>query len=279
MAKRTPLTMHEAADRLGVHYMTVYRYVRTGRLPAVQAGGRWEIDPGAVDALRRPVRRPSGQSQPTRPAMLATRLLAGDEAGAWQLVEAALAAGMDAARFHVEVLAPALRLVGDDWAAGHITVADEHRATVVANRLIGRLGPLFARRGLKKGTVVVTAPAGERHGVPAAIVADLLRGAGYTVVDLGVDVPPDSLTSVVAREQPIVVLVGVTTPGLDGPARAALAAARAGSPTAVVLAGGAAVGDADHAVRLGADGWTGADGFAVLRAVEDVSAGTSPARH
>ncbi|MCU1344909.1 MAG: hypothetical protein JWL70_1175, partial [Acidimicrobiia bacterium] len=28
------LTLHEAADALGVHYMTVYRYVRLGLLPA-----------------------------------------------------------------------------------------------------------------------------------------------------------------------------------------------------------------------------------------------------
>ena len=30
------LSLQEAADRLGVHYMTAYRYVRTGRLRAVQ---------------------------------------------------------------------------------------------------------------------------------------------------------------------------------------------------------------------------------------------------
>ncbi|MDA8269090.1 MAG: helix-turn-helix domain-containing protein [Actinomycetota bacterium] len=31
--------LQQAADRLGVHYMTVYRYVRTGRLPATKVGG------------------------------------------------------------------------------------------------------------------------------------------------------------------------------------------------------------------------------------------------
>ena len=38
------ITLREAAQRLGVHYMTVYRYVRTGRLPASRAGVQWLID-------------------------------------------------------------------------------------------------------------------------------------------------------------------------------------------------------------------------------------------
>src|SRR6516225_8687883 len=37
------LSIEEAAARLGVHYMTIYRYVRIGRLPAERRGGRWRI--------------------------------------------------------------------------------------------------------------------------------------------------------------------------------------------------------------------------------------------
>jgi excisionase family DNA binding protein len=40
----------EAADILGVHYMTVYRYVRTGRLAAKRESARWSV---AVDDLHR----------------------------------------------------------------------------------------------------------------------------------------------------------------------------------------------------------------------------------
>src|SRR4051812_4097829 len=41
-----PLTLYEAAEQLGVHYMTVYRYVRTGRLPGRKVGAEWRIEPG-----------------------------------------------------------------------------------------------------------------------------------------------------------------------------------------------------------------------------------------
>ena len=54
MPDTSPITLQEAADRLGVHYMTAYRYVRTGRLPAQRSGSQWLVDPkdlGAVGAL------------------------------------------------------------------------------------------------------------------------------------------------------------------------------------------------------------------------------------
>ena len=37
------LSLNEAADRLGLHYMTVYKYVRSGKLPARKSGGSWEV--------------------------------------------------------------------------------------------------------------------------------------------------------------------------------------------------------------------------------------------
>ncbi|NDH36883.1 MAG: helix-turn-helix domain-containing protein, partial [Acidimicrobiia bacterium] len=38
-AVQTSLSLHEVARRLKVHYMTAYRYVRSGRLPAQQHDG------------------------------------------------------------------------------------------------------------------------------------------------------------------------------------------------------------------------------------------------
>ena len=46
------ITLTEAAERLGVHYMTAYRYVRTGRLPATKLGSEWRVETSDVDAMR-----------------------------------------------------------------------------------------------------------------------------------------------------------------------------------------------------------------------------------
>ena len=38
------LTLHEAAEELGVHYMSAYRYVRLGLLDAAKRGGVWKVE-------------------------------------------------------------------------------------------------------------------------------------------------------------------------------------------------------------------------------------------
>jgi excisionase family DNA binding protein len=199
------LTLAEAAQELGVHYMTVYRYVRTGKLPARQVAGEWQIDPGDLDLVRRvgPGQPPgTGDRKGPKPwrAQLEARLIAGDEAGAWALVEAVLAAGMKPDESLLELIAPALRSVGGHWESGEWSIADEHRATAVATRLIARLGSRFGRRGVKRGTVVLAAPAGELHALPVSIAANLLRWRGFNVVELGADTPPDALAEAVVNE-------------------------------------------------------------------------------
>ena len=196
--------------------MTAYRYVRTGRLPARREGVQWMVDPAELAKMRPPERttRGHGTVRSEGPAKLAARMAAGDEAGAWGVVEAALASGVEAADIYLDLLVPALEVVGEGWAAGELTVADEHRATAVALRLVGRLGPRFARRGRKRGTVVVGAPAGEQHGLPSAILADLLRGVGFEVLDMGANTPAASFAET-AREanRLVAIAIAITTPG------------------------------------------------------------------
>ena len=264
------ITLQEAADRLGVHYMTAYRYVRTGRLPAEREGALWMVDPTDLRRMRAPGRPPRrGTARGERPATLAARMVAGDEAGAWAVIESTLSSGTDPADVHLDLLVPALRLVGHGWEQGRLSVADEHRATTVAQRIIGRLGPRFARRGRKRGAVVLGAPAGEQHALPGAILGDLLRNAGFEVLDLGADAPAASFAETALRAHRLVaVVIGATTPDADRAIRATVRAVRSAGVDAPVLVGGAAIGDDRHARRLGADGWTGADGRAALTAIE-----------
>jgi hypothetical protein len=72
-------------------------------------------------------------------------------------------------------------------------------------------------------------------------------------------------------------MIGVTTEGNDGAAAAAFAALQRAGVSVPLFVGGAAVTDADHARRLGADHWTGGDGRAAVAIVERVlSAGPGP---
>ncbi len=254
------ISLREVADRLGVHYMTAYRYVRNGRLPAHKVGDEWRVDPADLAALRPGARRtPARRGAPDRDETrrrLEARLLAGDEAGAWGVVESATAAGAAPAELLTTLVAPALHHIGAQWAAGRLAVADEHRATAVAHRLVARLGPSFVRPGRRRGTVVIGSVAGDRHALPTAMLGDLLRGEMLEVVDLGPDTPAESFVATAASvDRLLAVGVCVSDSGLLDDVPEFVRTVRAGVGDVPVHVGGAAITDEALAARVGSDGF------------------------
>ena len=267
------LTLQEAAEHLGVHYMTAYRYVRLGQIDAVKVGGTWQVTAEALDAFRR-------QRVGARPARLRSvpwsdrleaRLLAGDASGAWGVIESALAGGASVADMYVDVLTPALHTIGDRWEAGEIDVAIEHRAAGITSRLIGRLGSRCVRRGRSRGSIVLGSPAGERHSLVVAMLADLLRLEGWDVSDLGADTPATSFV-LTAESLDDLVAVGISVTNTESvPSAAATCALLRGATVAVpILLGGQAVEGEAHARSLGADGFA-ADGSALVRLLDELA--------
>lgn len=263
------LGLDAAAQQAGLHYMTVYRHVRTGRLPAVQRGGRWWVSPADLDRLTTrgapgrgggPLRWADGRRR------LVDRLLAADFGGTWTMVEQALAGGASPADVHVRLLGPALAEIGRRWAAGETTVEAEHRATAVAVRVVGRLAPRFLGRGTPGGgTVVLGGAPGDPHLLPVTMAADLLRSRHLRVLDLGANVPEASFLEAAAGAAAASDLRAVGVSLSDtGRARAAasvLRALRRAHPGVPLLAGGPALCDRDAALALGADVWA-PDGLA-----------------
>lgn len=265
------MTLQEAADLLGVHYMTAYRYVRLGQLPATKVGGTWRVGRNDVEALREVDQQPKSSSRKRVPwaDRLEQRLLAGDGGGAWGVIEAALSAGAELHEIYLDVLTPAMASIGGRWERGEIDIAVEHRASGIAMRIIGRMGPRFIRRGRSRGTVVLGAPSGERHSLPVAIVADLIRQGGWEVSDLGADTPAASFVHA-AREVDDLVAVGisVTTPDcLDAAVETLTAVREAFGPELLLFVGGRAVTDRDHARALGADD-SAVDGISLVELLE-----------
>ncbi len=255
------LTLHEAAEVLGVHYMTVYRYVRLGLLSATKVGGTWRISRADFDAFRahdgsEGVTVGGGAHRRAPWAeRLEARLIAGDVRGSWSVVEAALAAGARLDDIYSDVLTPALNSIGAAWASGTLDVAVEHRASVIVTQIVGRLGPRFARRGRTRGLVILGTPAGEQHGLPLLMAADLIRQNGWEVSNIGVDVPASSFALVVTEGGDDVVAVGmsVSTPLSVRSAMEAICAVRDVAPRTRFVLGGVGIAGAKHAQALGAD--------------------------
>lgn len=238
--------LREAGGVLGVHYMTVYRYVRTGRLAARREGGDWLVHRAEVEALRGGAPAPGGRGRRGRPrhearvGRLVTTLLKGDEAGAWAVIEEALASGATTRAVDIEMIAAAMREVGERWRRGSVSVAAEHRASVIAHRLVARAGAHAGRRGRRRGTIVLGAPAGEMHSLPSALLADVLRAEGFEVHDLGANVPTEDFVALVASVAPVQAVGVVVTASPPAPALIPLVRElreRAGVP---VVVGGAA---------------------------------------
>ncbi|BBX19592.1 cobalamin-binding protein [Mycolicibacterium duvalii] len=179
----------------------------------------------------------------------------GDEYTAVGLVYTALDNGTPAEEVLLEVLARVQRRVGMEWAANRITVAQEHAATAINDRVIAALAHHpSVRRPASAGRVTVACVDGEWHAMPARLLAEVLRLHGWQVDFLGAQVPTPHLISHINQHGPDVVALSCSIATRLPTAHAAITACHvAGAP---VLVGGAAFGaDGRLAERLGADAW------------------------
>jgi len=237
------MPLREAAEALGVHYQTAYGWVREGVLPARKSGRDYQVSEADVRALS--ARRASGvpprhQVRVRDWAAQADLLYAAIASGAESVARARLeriAAGVPLVDLCERVIAPALRRIGDDWAAGTVSIAAEHRATAICERLIG---PLSARQpaGRPRGVAVTATPQGERHGLPALMASGCLREDHWQVHHLGCDLPAEEVkrTAIDAGAR----LVVLSSSTMVSARRAAAVAARlAGAQAGLrVLTGG-----------------------------------------
>ena len=197
------MDLREAARALGVHYQTAYGWVRQGVLPARKVGRGYavsEADVAALDAQRRlgtePARPIRVRDWTAQSQALYAAIAAGEETAARHQVER-LAAGVPVVDLCEQVIAPALRRIGDDWAAGRISIAQEHRASAICERLIAA----HARQpaGRPHGTAVVATPPGERHSLPALMAAACLRADRWLIHHLAADLPVEEVTSLAGQ--------------------------------------------------------------------------------
>jgi DNA-binding transcriptional MerR regulator/methanogenic corrinoid protein MtbC1 len=145
-----------------------------------------------------------------------------------------------------DVVLPALHEVGERWARGEITVAQEHFATeLITGRLRGLGREWDAGLGPR---AILACPAGERHDIGLLCCGLALDRRGWRVTYLGPDTPADALESAVETVDPVLVVIGAVqrTPlRLAAPALARLA-------TQVTIAVGGAGVNPELATAAGA---------------------------
>jgi excisionase family DNA binding protein len=247
------MDLQAAADSLGVHYQTAYRWVRSGRLRADRIAGRYTVSRHDLDRLvatREAPHRPPAP-HPARMERAAQRvhddLVSGDEPGVRAMCRRLVEEGAPLVELIEEVLTPALARIGQAWHDGELTISVEHRAAAIVERVLGDLAP--NPRGRRRGTVAVAAVSGDRHVLPTLMAAVALRADHWTVHHLGADLPPEEIVRFCVENDIDAAVLSVThTTVAQRAARTAVELRSVGVP-AVVGAPGRSLGELVERVR------------------------------
>lgn len=233
-----PLELKEAADELGVHYQTAYRWVRTGRLPARLVDGKYLVNRHQLQAVDEERRRPTGPPAPTAKRIerqverMHEALVTGDEPTARRIATTLVEEGASVIDVVQSVLVPPLRQIGQAWHDGKLTIWVEHRASAIVERILGELAP--NPRGRRRGTAMVGAVSGDHHSLPTTMAAVALREANWHVHHLGANMPADELVGFCESHDIDVAVISLTNPDVTEDAIEVAARLRdAGTPTIV----------------------------------------------
>lgn len=166
---------------------------------------------------------------------------AGDYVRAREVTQEALDSGTEPVYVLTDVIAAAMRRIGDLWENGVINTADEHLATAITERVLADLYPsLCTSKPLSRESLLVASVHRDTHVLGSRMIADVLEGSGFRVIFLGGDLPNADLIAAIERHRPAALLLGATSPWSGEELHTALRQIREREPELPVLAGGPA---------------------------------------
>lgn len=201
-------------------------------------------------------------------------ILYGDQKTAAAVTEQALAEKIDPQQLIHEAMIPAMNEAGKKFECEEFFVPELLLAARAMKGALKLIQPLLAASGAEPiGTVVIGTVKGDLHDIGKNLVASMLEGAGFRVVDLGSDVAAEKFIEAVEKEKPNLVcmsaLLTVTMPAMKTTIEALN---QAGVREKVkVMVGGAPV-TPEYAAEIGADGYADNASTAVAKARELIAA-------
>jgi 5-methyltetrahydrofolate--homocysteine methyltransferase len=114
-----------------------------------------------------------------------------------------LARGWDSSKVLNEALVEAMRIVGIDFRDGILFVPEVLLAAKAMKGGMAILRPLLAETGAETiGTVVIGTVKGDIHDIGKNLVAMMLEGAGFEVIDLGINTDADAFINALDEHKP-----------------------------------------------------------------------------
>ena len=201
-------------------------------------------------------------------AQLQQALIAGDAGAVSALTQALLATGSSAREILDEALLPGMEVVGERMRSVDCFIPEVLLSARVMQGALDLLRPHMAEgESTSAGTVVIGTVEGDLHDIGKNLVAMLLHGAGFEVVNLGAGVTSAQFVSAVKEHRPqILGMSALLTTTLPHMRRTIQALKDEGLRESLkVMVGGAPVTQA-WADEVGADGYGANAGMAVERA-------------
>ncbi|NLK42330.1 MAG: cobalamin-binding protein [Planctomycetes bacterium] len=186
---------------------------------------------------------------------LCDAIIKGDQKTAVDITKAALAEEMPPSAILNDGLIAGMNVVGVRFKANQIYIPEVLIAARAMKMAMEVLEPKLVEAGVKPiGKAIIGTVQGDLHDIGKNLVAMMLKGAGFEVVDLGVDVPPAKFVAMAQENSPQIVglsaLLTTTMPAME---KTIVALKEAGVPVKTMI-GGAPVTQA-YADKIGANGY------------------------
>jgi methylmalonyl-CoA mutase cobalamin-binding domain/chain len=183
------------------------------------------------------------------------------------LVEEALAEGIDPLQILNEGMIKTMGIVGDKFRDGIIFVPEMLIAAKAMKKGVEVLKPkLSGQAAVSIGKCIIGTVAGDLHDIGKNLVAMMIESAGFEVIDLGVDVPPETFVTAL-KENPdtkVLALSALLTTTMPAMKTAIEVVEASGLKGFKILVGGAPITQ-EYANQIGADGYApDAGGAAVM---------------
>ena len=144
--------------------------------------------------------------------LLIDNLIKGKYEKCLALVESEINLDSDIKEFYQTIVYPAMYEIGLLWQNNMISVAQEHLASAIVQRLISEIYIKEHKSSTKYGLGVITAIANEYHEIGTRMVADVLELEGWDIKHLGANTPVEELVSFLKVQKPYFVVISATMP-------------------------------------------------------------------
>lgn len=188
---------------------------------------------------------------------LSSAVISGNEAKVKEIVQGLVGSGENPIDIINMGLIPGMSVVGTRFKAGEMFVPEVLMAARAMNSGLDLVKHLIAETDLpSKGKVVLGTVKGDLHDIGKNLVGMMMESAGYTVVNLGVDVPPEKFAQAVKDHSPDFVAMSalLTTTMLAMKDTIEVLKEEGLKDKVKVLVGGAPVSQ-EFAEEIGADGY------------------------